>query len=68
MTHLYSEPEWLSEHYLNFLTSAVFVYERERERERGGSNDKEPSEVFKISEIVKIFKIPIEEELIIIII
>ena len=41
---------------------------REIERER--SNDKEPSqlEVFKMPEILKMFKIPIEEELIIIII
>ena len=30
LTHLYSGHEWLSEHYLNFLTSAVFVYESER--------------------------------------
>ena len=64
MTHLYSGHEWLSEHYLNFLTSAVFVYESER----GVTTRNKQLEVFKISDILQIFEIPIEEELIIIII
>ena len=64
LTHLYSGHEWLSEHYLNFLTSAVFVYESER----GVTTRNKQLEVFKISDILQIFEIPIEEELIIIII